>query len=296
MTTEEKARAYDEAIERANELNYVSDKDSLQRKTVEHIFPELKESKGERIRNFISNELACLRAADEKGTVRYNELTEAIDWVEKQGEQKPAEEYNITSIGSKNAQGKLGEMIKNLKLVNEVLEQKSWSEEDEKVEPKFGVGDIIRHKDTNETFEVSRIEIFDADEIYYHLTNGGCICENSDNFERVEQNPAWGEEDKNMLQSILDEYKSMSIEKRNWLKSLKDKVLQQQKQEWSEEDEEMHRKCICAMRASACGFPEEEKFVEQVNNWFISLKNKYTCKSSEELMDVLKDVKDDIGY
>lgn len=62
----------------------------------------------------------------------------------------------------------------------------------EKVEPKFGVGDIIRHKDTNETFEVSRIEIFDADEIYYHLTNGCCICEYSDNFERVEQKPADG--------------------------------------------------------------------------------------------------------
>lgn len=39
LSIEEKARNYDEAIERANELNYVSDKDSLQRKTVEHIFP-----------------------------------------------------------------------------------------------------------------------------------------------------------------------------------------------------------------------------------------------------------------
>lgn len=51
---------------------------------------------------------------------------------EKQGEQKPTEEYNITGIGSKNAQGKLGEMIKKLKPVNEVLEQKpTWIEEDE---------------------------------------------------------------------------------------------------------------------------------------------------------------------
>jgi hypothetical protein len=38
-----------------------------------------------------------------------------------------------------------------------------------------------------------------------------------------EQKPAWSEEDKNMLQSILDEYKSMPIEKRNWLKSIKDR-------------------------------------------------------------------------
>ena len=84
MTIEQKAKAYDGD----NEFNYVSDKYSLQRKTVEHIFPELKKSEDERIRNFISNELACLRAADEKGTVRYNELTEAIAWLEKQGEQE----------------------------------------------------------------------------------------------------------------------------------------------------------------------------------------------------------------
>ena len=48
----------------------------------------------------------------------------------------------------------------------------------------------------------------------------------------------------------------------------------EQKSAWSEEDEEIHRKCICAMRASACGFPEEEKFVEQVDNWLNSLKER----------------------
>ena len=53
------------------------------------------------------------------------------EFLDEQGEQKPAEEYNITGIGSKNAQGKLGEMIKNIKPVNEVLEQKpAWSKED----------------------------------------------------------------------------------------------------------------------------------------------------------------------
>lgn len=50
LTIEEKAKHYDEAIERANELKYVSDKGSLQRKTVERIFPELKENEDERIR------------------------------------------------------------------------------------------------------------------------------------------------------------------------------------------------------------------------------------------------------
>ena len=54
----------------------------------------------------------------------YDELAKLPkEEIEKQGEQKPAEEYNITGIGSKNAEGKLGEMIKKLKHDNEVLEQ-----------------------------------------------------------------------------------------------------------------------------------------------------------------------------
>ena len=51
-------------------------------------------------------------------------------------------------------------------------------------------------------------------------------------------------------------------------------TMDEQKPAWSEEDEEIHRKCICAMKASACGFPEEEKFVEQVDNWLKSLKDR----------------------
>jgi len=61
-------------------------------------------------------------------------------------------------------------------------------------------------------------------------------------------------------------------------------LAKQKPAEWSEEDEEIHRKCICAMRASACGFPEEEKFVEQVDNWLKSLKYRIQPKQewSEE--------------
>lgn len=61
----------------------------------------------------------------------------------------------------------------------------------------------------------------------------------------------------------------------------------EQKPAWSEEDEEIHRKCICAMRASACGFPEEEKFVEQVDNWLKALKERYTWKPSDGQLECL---------
>ena len=56
-----------------------------------YIFPELRESGDERMIRFIANELMCLRAIDSKGSDRYKELTNAIAWIEKQGEQKPAD-------------------------------------------------------------------------------------------------------------------------------------------------------------------------------------------------------------
>lgn len=56
--------------------------------------------------------------------------------------------------------------------------------------------------------------------------------------ERIQSQPKqeWSEEDEDILQSILDEYKSMLKEKRNWLKSLKDRMQSQLQQELSKED------------------------------------------------------------
>ena len=76
MTEKEKAKAYDEAIARV--------KKSYGNGITEGIFPELKESDDEKMRNFIINELACLRATNEKDSDRYEELTNAIAWLEKQ--------------------------------------------------------------------------------------------------------------------------------------------------------------------------------------------------------------------
>lgn len=77
LSIEEKAKRYDEAIQRANELNYISDKDSLQCKTVEHIFPELKESKDDIIRKRIIDAL-------HGDVLEMSEIKEAVDWIEKQ--------------------------------------------------------------------------------------------------------------------------------------------------------------------------------------------------------------------
>jgi len=79
--------------------------------------------------------------------------------------------------------------------------------------------------------------------------------------------------DERIRKEIIDFVKSRGGFKGDWIAWL-EKQGKQKPAEWSEEDEEIHRRCICAMRASACGFPEEEKFVEQVDNWLKSFKDR----------------------
>ena len=202
LSIEEKAKRYDEAIKRANELNYVSDKDSLQRKTVEHIFPELKESEEEKVRKEIVSYLKTRKG-----------YTEAIKdpwiaWLEKQGEQKPAHEIEPTPI--------------------------------------FRIGDILKRKGKDYTFRVDRIQGG-----YYHCDrNNGAFfpIEEQGNWGLIEQEPAWSEEDSDMLDDIVKSLKKYQLQMPNyrvelqmrWLKSLKDRIQPQPKQKWSEEDEAIY--------------------------------------------------------
>ena len=97
----------------------------------------------------------------------------------------------------------------------------------------------------------------------------------------------WSEEDKNMLQSILDEYKSMPIEKRNWLKSLKGRVQPQPKQEWSEEDESMFELILFYLDRYV-----KMKDVSKCETWLKSIKDRVQPQSqwkpSEEQIQALE--------
>ena len=94
---------------------------------VEEMIPELKESEDEMIRKFITNELVCLRASEENGSDRYEELTNAIVWLEKQGEQKPVD----------------------------------------KTEPKFKIGDWVVYERNGNTYQIHSINNSDSNYIIY---------------------------------------------------------------------------------------------------------------------------------
>ena len=109
MTTEQKAKAYDEAIRKAKITLDCCDSASIATKnTVYDIFPELKESEDERIRGAIIDHL------------KDNNLTEWAAWLKKQG--KPSDKEMKTLLRTEYEKGRADAIAEM---------QKDWSEEDE---------------------------------------------------------------------------------------------------------------------------------------------------------------------
>ena len=119
----------------------------------------------------------------------------------------------------------------------------------DKPEPKFKVGDKVY--ELRSGFECT-IEGIDETTYYGDTTNFD--IKDQDNWELVEQNPAWGKEDEDIINCLLalcsvlsncagaKRYRQLAgcsrddvVEYQTWLKSLKDRV--QPKQKRSEEDE-----------------------------------------------------------
>ena len=86
LSIQEKAQLYDEAIERAKKI--------YDNRTTEEIFPELKESEDEKIKNAILNHLKKMRGNSQDDVCGVH-VEDAIDWLEKQGKKsswKPSKE------------------------------------------------------------------------------------------------------------------------------------------------------------------------------------------------------------
>jgi len=81
FSIEEKARAYDEAIKKAGERYNKEYTSTLERSTLAYVFPELKESKDEKMTKHIIQIL--------KDNFSGEDTDKCIAWLEKQGEQKP---------------------------------------------------------------------------------------------------------------------------------------------------------------------------------------------------------------
>ena len=96
LTIEEKAKRYDEAIERAKywtEGKCVEDFDDSPQNVLNFIFPETKESEDEKIRKWIRRELESKYVVD--NIVNNKMADKAFAWLEKQGEHKVEPKFKV---------------------------------------------------------------------------------------------------------------------------------------------------------------------------------------------------------
>lgn len=141
LSIEEKATAYDEAIEYAHYLIDERCKEgtdgSFHRLDLEKMFPELKESEDERIRKALMQNLK--ERFGTKGNMGKGlDMPDVLAWLGKQGEQKPAE---VRTTGYWNVQD---------------IEQKpAWSEEDENK-----INRLIAYFEDKESFTAEDYDVY----------------------------------------------------------------------------------------------------------------------------------------
>lgn len=129
MTQEQKAKAYDEAIERAEKALEVLGTDKCEgARQIFSLFPELRESEDERIRKGIIKMIYDIAGGfpfEKHGIIK----KEALAWLEKQG-QKPAwseeDEAHINSIIAYLIDYKIFVYEEDINVANGVQKELDW--------------------------------------------------------------------------------------------------------------------------------------------------------------------------
>ena len=133
LSIEEKAKRYDEALKEAVIAH--KDEDKHLKAALERIFPELRESEDEMIREEIIYHIQnCDDTIDEETEERI------IAWLEKQGEHKKFRDS--IQVGDKVTRNEDGVLV-NLSQLNRVAKPTA------KVELKFKVGDLVKYTNHN---------------------------------------------------------------------------------------------------------------------------------------------------
>ena len=196
MTTiEEKARRYDEALERAKNTIEVNQAIPDIVECVESLFPELSESEDEKIRKALIEHV--------KGIYK-DPCTEEISkerdmflaWLEKHGEL-----VNSLSKGLDNAHERIDELIQKNNLLIEQLEKQG----EQKLVPKFKIGDTMRTlQEAKDEWTDGMPVVVSIDNEYYHCNNESIAIKNQDEYEYPPMNR------KHNICDSCDEQKSFS--------------------------------------------------------------------------------------
>lgn len=280
LTIEEKAKAYDKTLERANSL--LSD-NQLGNAWIYKLLPELKDDDKE-----IRKELISMCQTLGK--------TEWIAWLEKQGDKQKLdgtfvnvddvredfvnEVYRVLDADSTNDRAnQIIDAFDNLPTVT-IEKQDEQSPIVDKVEPKFNVGNIIRHKEQGFTCKITGINIDTAEYEVSECSGIHLPFDFQDAYELVEQNPIECSEDNLpefesylclMFQKFRIKYSTEGIctngEIIDYVMEHAQKLKDILCHAWNEEDEARFESCIKLLQTSD-GY-------DTINTkWFKSLKDK----------------------
>ena len=258
MTIEEKAKAYDEALERAKKYN-IDDAHAYQGTIVKLIFPELAKSEDEKIRKemiryFTEMKKGGSAALPYDDCIAYLERQKEIGirWLKSDNVKNPDKPYIDKAGMFYTTDGRMCH-------ASEIEKQKvaEWGE--------LQWGELqSEFKNINEAFEDGKREVVAHPERY-----GLCECvpaewgeEDSDNLERVD-NYLWMLDNYVGDDCAMPQGKAYNIRENiqevlsPWLKSLPGSFNLQPRQEWGEEDRDTLLMAATVLKAN---FDSDEKF------------------------------------
>lgn len=304
MTEKEKAKAYDNLIERLK--NFQFEHRLAFSDTIKRYFPELAESEDERIRK---NLIKIVN--DHYSLFKEIDRTKTIAWLEKQGEQKPAAKVEPKfKVGDIVTNKKSKDTVKIVQILHDSYCYSGWD----------GAATIYSDFSISEQDDWELVELtacseeggsrYSEDDIAAEEKaeyNKGFECGKQRVLKYLEdfdlcKKPAWSEKDESYYNSALWHIKNSCGEEGivyNWLKSLKDRV--QPKVEWSEEDESYLNTTIAHLKDAK----EFKKTAENCIDWLKSLRLRKQWKPlgkhlealamviNDELIDI--SVRDDLN-
>lgn len=210
----------------------------ITQKDAEKYCPELAESEDERIRK----EIVDYVNKEYRHTIGLDERNRWIAWLEKQGEpidkivKRATTEKQRVLLTETNDDANIDWDTRSLQDVKLLLEyglnyikklEKQGEQKSAVFIPKFRVGDIVKSK-LQSMLRPRKITSIGKD--CYWCEDRGCIgFAWEDDYEFVEQNPAWSEEDENKMNNLIQHLKvaysrcDWLDETINWLKSLKER-------------------------------------------------------------------------
>lgn len=226
MTIQKKAKAYDEALERARKL-YNSEETSADVEIAcENIFPELKESEDEKIRKWLITQLELKSGIHNPRDLELM-ILKSIAWLEKQDEKdkliKELGEYKVKYIQevlekhTNNISNKDDERLREatIAFLTDFAEQGyenaaeciDWIEKQSKnsrvIPPSFTFDDILALQCCMET--VNKVQ--EDKDLYEKLKGLHSRVYNAYQLEKQgEQKPDWSEEDERVRKAIIEHF------------------------------------------------------------------------------------------